>query len=62
MDVRAFGSWSMDIRAKELYVPALRAMGPGGCKCGFVLLLKGHFRDISVCMWLEPYLKAFGLF
>ena len=28
----------------------------------FVLLLKGHFRDMNVWMWFEPdFLKAFGL-
>ena len=31
---------------------------PGICKCGFVLLLKGHFRDMSVLSWFEPCFKG----
>ena len=35
------------------YIPV-----PGSSKCGFGLLLKGHFRDMSVWRWLEPCFKG----
>ena len=42
---------------KSLCPPRIRwkiVMRPRICKCGFVLLLKGYFRDISVWRWFEP--------
>ena len=40
----------------EVYPELLQK--PGGCKCGFVLLLKGHFRDMSVWWWFEPHFEG----